>query len=503
VTQAEAEVGRPEVHVNLHARARTRSLAGLRALLRTHAIKVLVATAGVVFVGDQVLRHAAFQTHRFDLGNMTQAVWNTAHGHFLETTSQGGDQLVRLGVHVEPLLVVFALPLLVWQSPLVLLIAQVVVIALGALPVYWLAQKHIGSERAALRFAAVYLLYPATQWNALGGFHPVSMAIAFLLFAIWYLDEDRLLPFLVFALIAATTKEEMPLLVAGLALWHAQRRGAWRAGTAIAGVGVAWFVVNVFVIIPHFAVHDTNLLAQRYASIGGSPRGILGTLVSDPGRFLAQALTIAGLLFVVHLLAALAGLSLLEPRLAACALPGIALCLLADRPEQRSITQHYTASIAPFLIAAAVLGVARLGKERARKWSGIALVATAATGFFSPLLFVPSYALALFSPVNAARAKAVALVPKDAPVATTNQLGGHMSERRRVYSVPVISKASWLAVDVSDPTIADEVDPPGFARFLRSVEHDRRWTRVYACDGVFVFRRTADRRSVPQQSTCP
>ena len=42
-----------------------------------------------------------------------------------------------------------------------LLVAQAVAIALGALPVFWLARKHLCHQRAALGFALAYLLYPA------------------------------------------------------------------------------------------------------------------------------------------------------------------------------------------------------------------------------------------------------------------------------------------------------------------------------------------------------
>ena len=52
-------------------------------------------------------RHDAFWTGRFDLGNMVQAVWSTAHGRPLETTDVTGDQFVRLGAHVDPILVLF------------------------------------------------------------------------------------------------------------------------------------------------------------------------------------------------------------------------------------------------------------------------------------------------------------------------------------------------------------------------------------------------------------
>ena len=50
------------------------------------------------------LEHRAFETGRFDLGNMVQAVWTTANGDFLEVTDLSGEQGSRLGAHVDPIL---------------------------------------------------------------------------------------------------------------------------------------------------------------------------------------------------------------------------------------------------------------------------------------------------------------------------------------------------------------------------------------------------------------
>src|ERR1051325_349604 len=83
---------------------------GLRTFARTHALALVMSAWALVFSIGSVLRHDAFETHRFDLGNMTQAVWSTAHGRFLEATSAEGDQFTRLGAHVDPLLGRFALP---------------------------------------------------------------------------------------------------------------------------------------------------------------------------------------------------------------------------------------------------------------------------------------------------------------------------------------------------------------------------------------------------------
>jgi len=39
-----------------------------------------IAAYATAFAALSVLRHRAFETGRFDLGNMVQAVWSTAHG---------------------------------------------------------------------------------------------------------------------------------------------------------------------------------------------------------------------------------------------------------------------------------------------------------------------------------------------------------------------------------------------------------------------------------------
>src|SRR5947208_8411645 len=153
-----------------------------------------------------ILRNRAFQTGRFDLGNMVQAGWSTSHGHPLRVTGLRGDGISRLAAHFDPILAAFAPLWLLWPSPDVLLVTQAVAVALGALPVFWLARKHLASQRAGLGFALAYLLYPPTQWLTLNEFHPVALACPLLLFAIWFLDEGRLIPFALCGLVAAATK---------------------------------------------------------------------------------------------------------------------------------------------------------------------------------------------------------------------------------------------------------------------------------------------------------
>ena len=140
---------------------------------------------------------------RFDLGNMVQAVWSTAHGHPLadDRPRRRADLAARRAL--RPILAAFAPLWLLWPEPRLLLVAQAVGVALGALPVFWLARKHLGSRAGRARVRPRVPAVPAVQWLALDDFHAGrARDCPLLLFAFWYLDEDRLVPFAVFAVLA-------------------------------------------------------------------------------------------------------------------------------------------------------------------------------------------------------------------------------------------------------------------------------------------------------------
>src|ERR671937_98337 len=90
------------------------------------------------FAGLAEIRHEAFWSGRFDLGNLTQAVWSTAHGHVLQMTDLQGEQISRLGAHFDPIVVAFVPLWWLWPSPSLLLTVQAIAIALGAIPVFLL-----------------------------------------------------------------------------------------------------------------------------------------------------------------------------------------------------------------------------------------------------------------------------------------------------------------------------------------------------------------------------
>jgi uncharacterized membrane protein len=480
------------------------STEGAAGFVRAHAWALVVGTAmvcwsAVVFAAVHDA-YTGFRLGRFDLGNMVQAVWSTTHGRPLEETDNAtGELMVRLGGHADPFLVLLAPVWMLWPSPLSLALAQIVVVSLGAIPVFWLARRHLENEHVAGILALAYLAYPWVATSAYGAIHPVTFAISFLLFCAWFLDTDRLAPFAVFALLTMSTGELMGLPVLGLGIWFALARGRRLAGAVIACGGVAWTLFAIYVVVPHYSGRDSQFFGF-YDEVGGSPAGVVRMLFSHPATVLGALVESQDIAYLLWLTIPLLGLFFLSPGLAAVALPQLLANGLSDFRSMTDPRYHSVAAVIPFLIAATVLGIRRIRPSRRGLAVGAVLVCSATISLVvgpwarvvdaTPLGGRPHLAAARID----ALADAVAAIPDGAPVTVSNSVGAHLSARRYVYSVPDVHRASWVVIDLRDPWVVRRDSPiltrhPEVVRALASrLERDPAWTKVFEREGVLVFR---------------
>ncbi len=482
-------------------------------LARRYFIYLIVAmvVAAAILSILSIQRYRNYYGGRFDMGNMVQAVYNTAHGHFLEITTADGKQTSRLGSHVDPILAVFAIPWRLWPSPMMLLVAQAAIVALAAWPAYRLGLRILGDARAAFFLSLALLLYPPLQYAVLNEFHPVTLAIPFLLFAFVFIDEGhwwRAAPFLV---LAALCKEEIPAVIAVMGAYFALRQRSVRP-LILTAVAAAYFLVAVKVVLPHYHSGGSPFLS-RYADLGSSVSGIGVNLVLKPGVTLGHLFAWSDLHYWLQLLWPLGFSSLLSPLTTLIAAPEYLLNALASNGYQRSYEFHYVAGEVPFLFAGAVLGIARArdwlsrGGRRTRRSAArsprvsVATLATAVLGaavlanfVLGPLPFsLPGahYSGRGYAVTGHAKVldMAVRMIPAGATVSTENDAGSHLSARRVVYSFPYIDNAQWVIVDQTNPFVYDHRDQVGHSEALGQLVLNQNYQSVFARDGVYVFKR--------------
>jgi uncharacterized membrane protein len=483
-------------------------------LFRRRALYVIggAIVFAVVYALLSWLKYRAYMDARYDLGNMVQAVYNTAHGHLLEITS--GDlkprQMSRLGSHVDPILALFALPWLVWPSPVMLLVAQAAIVATGAWPAYRLGTRATRDPSAGAFLAGAYLLYPALGFLVLNEFHPVALATPLLLWAFLYLDEDRWVRAAVFLVLAAACKETVPLVMAFMGVYFAiRKRSLWPLLVSV--LGVAWFAAAVWVVIPHYNGDQSTFIA-RYGDYGDGASAVVKHAVTHPGQTVADIFAVDNLNYLFKLLWPLGFTSLLSPLTALIALPEYALNALSATIFQRRIEFHYTALEIPFLYAAAVLGVMRLwrwlggGFRKAEKLMKgqrvqrgtlallVLLCALAGNYFLGPLPFsLPSAAYDgkdyAKTSHDVALDEAVALIPPGAKVSANNNVGAQLAARRVAYIFPYFANADWVIVDQKHPFFYDKENAQMHSLALGRLVLDSDFQSVFAKDGVYVFKR--------------
>ncbi|MGL4649941.1 MAG: DUF2079 domain-containing protein, partial [Caldilineaceae bacterium] len=309
-------------------------------------------------------RFWALESRALDMGNLHQAIWNTAHGNWFAQTNQPGA-INRLSLHVEPILLPIAALFRVIPRAEFLLILQALTVALGALPLYALGERRftptLGARRAgwlALIFALAWLAMPAIQAANWLEFHPVTLAPTFLMAAFYFLDTRRTGWFALFALLAAFCKEDLGLVIFlfGLYAWLAQgRRGM---GWITMALGLGW---SLFAVLGIQASFGGNIHWGRYDWLGESPVGILRTLITRPLTVWQHLMATGAPRYLFELLAPVGFLALLAPEVFLLALPSLGVNLLADfAPMHEVDTLIYAAPIAPFVALAAVVGTGRL-----------------------------------------------------------------------------------------------------------------------------------------------
>src|SRR5512136_1113267 len=117
----------------------------------------LLILAYVLFFSAYTLqRHTSLHSFAADLSYIDQPMWNTLHGRFLERTMDD-RQVSRVAEHLEPIIVPVAFVFTLWDDVRAILIVQTVVLALGALPVYWIAKSQITNHKSQITFVFVYL----------------------------------------------------------------------------------------------------------------------------------------------------------------------------------------------------------------------------------------------------------------------------------------------------------------------------------------------------------
>jgi len=314
----------------------------------------LIFLYSLVFSYFSINRLNNLHAHYYDLGIMDQVVYNTARGRILTMTHPDLAVIIsRFAIHFDPIMALLAPFYLIHQTPVILLVAQSIILALGAWAVFLIAKKVLVKPWLAALFAFLYLNYYPMQLANLFDFHAVTFATTGLLFAFYFLamrplksEKNNDLMGLILVLISLLAKENVSLLVVFLSVYLYFRHKK-RKFYIILGAGSAvLFLFIAFQVIPFY--NSASSFAMKYYDF------------RYPLALLRQLFSLNSIKYLLTVLYPLGFISLFAPVALLIAAPEFLLILLSANSNMRQMYFHYTALILPFVIISAIYGFNRL-----------------------------------------------------------------------------------------------------------------------------------------------
>lgn len=412
------------------------------------------------------MRHDAYLSGRFDLGNMSQTVWDTTHGHFFRLTNPDGvENISRLADHSDIILVLFAPLYLVFPTPKLLLLVQSFTIAVGGILIYLLSKRIIKSEKLSLVLAVSFFFNFWISEQNIFDFHAVSVGTTLLLATYYFLVKKRYIWFFIFLILSVMTKENVFLVASffGIYIFFVHKKRV--IGTLLTLIPAILFFYLTAKAIPA-ARGSAHFALQYYSYIGNSTLGIVKNAIFYPQVIFSHLFRFSTLFYIHKLLVPTGYLALLSPLYLAFALPEIAIYTLSSNPGLRSDQYHYGAIIMPFVYISTIYGIAFILKKIKQPLAekglmyyllGVTILTTYA---YSPL---PGMLGADYGPFLKNDAVSLnsylSLIPKNASVSASNNLGAHLSNRDNIFVVPFgIYSADYVALYGEKKNMVSMVD---------------------------------------------
>jgi len=491
---------------------------------------VIALAAFVAYDTISVFRYLRLDPGSWDLGIYTEYVKQLAHAR-APIVSIRGAGFNLLGDHFQPIVGLLAPFFRVFPTPETLLAAQALLTAASVIPVCRAAQELLGtwaSRGIGLAYAFSWGLQQMVNFD----FHEIAFAVPLLAFSLSALVRRRLRPAVLWALPLVFVKEDQGFTVAAIGLviagtgLAALARGsgppespdglpasdpsrsearAWiRAGALLALWGLAWSVLAIAVIIPHFnPAHHYQYWANG---------GVIGPGGHPSANALLHQLTQAAheKLWTTFLILLPVGFLALGSPIVLIAVPSLALRFLSTNSYFWGTAWHYDATVMPIVFLAAVDAMARLrarserrgaparrrapprqpapGEAVARYGAAVMVVIAGWLAFRFPLDTLWSPQTYEITPHVTAQNAAMARVPDGVTVETTLAMLAPLAARDDTYWIGLYPNPAPAYI-VFDEYNSGFKPPANVLAFLEQRHQGWAYQRIFSDNGVGVFRR--------------
>ena len=389
--------------------------------------------------------HRGLGTASYDVGLYDQGIWLMSRFEAPFVTLMGRN---LMGDHAS-LILFFVVPLY-WLFPgtETLLALQAVVIAAGAIPVYFFARRLLNSSFLGFLFGVVWLVNPAVNGTNMENYHPDSFLGLLVPIAMVCALSKNWRGYWIALVLCLLVKEDVVLIVLPLGALIALR-GDVRRGIVTMGAGILASLAGMYLLMRNLIGVPTR---NGWRIPFGGVWGFINETFTNPTNVYRYLTSEGRLMYLWKMFAPLALMSFLAPEVAAVSFLVIAFNVISNFWYQFHIEYHYSIVAVPALVLAAVVGAARLPKRW--KYGVVCVVAMSSLVAGYSWSYVPFRASELphwgaQHPTAVAARDILKKLPKDAVISVQYSLAPHVAHRKEIYQFPNPFRTVLYGTDVS------------------------------------------------------
>ena len=333
---------------------------------RYSSVMIAICVLATVWWFSQSLNY--YQSFRLgfnDFAHFSQRIANTSNGRglLLET-----PVLPTFWDHFNPGLLLLVPLWKLWPSVHLVFLVQAVSLTVPAWLLYSIAVKKRETPTNSLVWGSVWLLYPGIGQMNLSytyGWHPITMALPFLLLGFRLLMSGKNL-WALFSILVAMSFEEGVIVVVGCfalamsirAWWTQQRADAFGIQLSATTWGIMWLMCIILFVLVYSFSGLAPFQAGRFAKLGNNLLEVILSPLLRPSDFWGLLLRSRNAVFVAILfLPAFVSCNMRSVwYLGAVAVP-LGVLLVWEHMPAQSIAFQYTACLLPVLSLASMASV--------------------------------------------------------------------------------------------------------------------------------------------------
>lgn len=283
------------------------------------------------------------------------------------TTCERDGLLSHLAVHFSPIFYIMLPFYVLMPSPLTLMIGQCLIAASGVIPFVLICRSHKLSNPAALVFSACYLLYPAFAGGCGYYLHENNFLAPLILWFIYFLEKDRLIPVFAFGLLTLAVKEDAAVYTAIVSLYFIFAHKNYKCSASAFIFSILYFLL----VTMYLSNYGEGVMTGRYGNYIYDGSGLLAVIksaVMNPLYAVQQCLSEAKIKYILQMFLPLMFMPFRTKKAwrLILLLPFILVNIMTNYSYQYDIYYQYGFGSGAILLYLTLINYADMGKERSR-----------------------------------------------------------------------------------------------------------------------------------------